>query len=256
MKTSDDSSEPQRADDVLEAIYDVALEPSNYEMLSDVWEAKLWPQIETGDAANLETSVFAHFKRAEEFLDLIGLQSEDADLPEIARYVNDITSAAALVFDRDLQIASMNSIGSRLLSTKVGASIADLPIMKNDLDALLTCNQALLDQAEGAKALVRVRRKLTGDLIVFQLRPLHTLSGETFIAAVSTDVQWPDDYRETLDRALGYPPRKATSSACWSIAAALWKSPSCGAGRSARSGTRSRRSSPKLAPAAKRSLSV
>lgn len=188
---------------MLDAIYDVALEPSKYEHLSDVWEASLWPQIETGVAADLETSVFAHFRRAEEFLDLIGSHSEDADLPEIARYVDDITSAAALVFDRELRIAATNSIGARLLSAQAGDSIASLPLLKNDLDALLTSNRALLDQAEGAQSLVRVRRKLTGDLIVFQLRPLHTLSGETYIAAVSTDVQWPDDYRETLDKAFG-----------------------------------------------------
>lgn len=198
-------SNPSQADpapsEVLDAIYDVALEPANYEVLAEVWRVKLWPQIENGAATEVETRVFSHFKRAEEFLDRIGATPNEAELSEIAKYVEGITSAAALVFDRDLQIAATNTMGTRLLSANVGTKIADLPILKEDMEAFLGHNQTLFAQSDASRALVRVRRRQSGRLIVFQLQPLHTISGQTFVAAISTDVQWPDDYAETLNGA-------------------------------------------------------
>lgn len=201
------SSKPHPAEptssDVLDAIYEVALEPANYEGLSDVWEAKLWPQIASGANAEVESRVFSHFKRAEEFLDRISNGPKDAELSEIAKYVEGISSAAALVFDQNLQIAATNSIGAELLSAHVGAKVADLPVLQKDLTAFLDHNEALLASGESTHALVRVRRNTTGRLIVFQLRLLQTISGETYVAAISTDIQWPEDYKDALSKAFG-----------------------------------------------------
>ncbi len=201
MQTTLGSADHSAPADVLDVIYDVALDPARYDELSDAWDAKLWPQIAGGGAAELETRVFSHFKRAEEILDRLGGDPQDAEIPEISRYVEDIASAAAFVFDSNLQIAATNAIGASLLSAKVGSRIADLPILKADLDAFLTHNRTLLEQDDAAQALVRVRRQTGERLIVFQLRPLRTKSGETYVAAISSDIQWPENYRDTLARA-------------------------------------------------------
>lgn len=203
MPIPDASSNTLEAGDVLDVVYDVALDPARYDELSDAWDAKLWPQISEGANAEMETRVQSHFRRAEEILDRIGGDPHKAEIPEIARYVEDIASAAAFVFDRNLQIAATNAIGADLLSAKVGARIADLPIMKADLDSFLTHNRALLEQDDATHALVRVRRQTGERLIVFQLRPLRTKSGETYVAAISSDIQWPDTYRDTLSNAFG-----------------------------------------------------
>ena len=202
MRSIDPSSDPSTGPaDVLDVIYDVALDPARYDELARTWDAKLWPRIAAGDAVELENRVFSHFQRAEEILDRLGGDPQRAGIPEIARFVEDVSSSAAFVFDRNLQIAATNAIGARLLCAEVGASIADLPILKADLDAFLTHSRILLKSDSAAHALVRVRRQTGKRLIVFQLRPLRARSGEAFVAAISSEIHWPERYRETLGHA-------------------------------------------------------
>lgn len=203
MQITDDLSNTEGSVDVLDVIYDVALDPERYDDLSDAWADRLWPQIAAGGAAELENRVSAHILRAEKILDRISTHPEDAEIPEIARYVEDIGSAAALIFDHNLHIAATNEIGAQLLSAKVGDSVANLPIIKADLDSFLNHNRALLQQHDSTQALVRVRRETSERLIVFQLRPLRTKSGETYVAAISSDIQWPENYTELLGNAFG-----------------------------------------------------
>ena len=198
MPDPDDLLDKLAPEGVLETIYDVALDPQRYDELSKAWEAKLWPQIAEGGAAALETRVHSHFQRAEEILDRLSAQPAETEILEITSFVEDIGTAAALVFNQDLQIAATNEIGAQLLSARVGGNIADLPIQKTDLQSFLTHNRALLDQAQARHSLVRVRRETGERLIVFQLRPLRTRSGGTYVAAISSDIQWPEDYRKTL----------------------------------------------------------
>ena len=87
MQITEDLSNTEESADVLDVIYDVALDPERYDELSDAWADRLWPQIAAGGAAELENRVSAHIFRAEKILDRISTHPEDAEIPEIARYV-------------------------------------------------------------------------------------------------------------------------------------------------------------------------
>ena len=48
MQITDDLSNTEGSVDVLDVIYDVALDPERYDDLSDAWADRLWPQIAAG----------------------------------------------------------------------------------------------------------------------------------------------------------------------------------------------------------------
>ncbi len=188
-------------DDVLGVIYDVALDPMRYEELCVSWEAVLWPQIQQGANTSLESRVVSHFTRAEDVLDLIESHPSDAGLPEIAGFLEGVGSAAALVIDHDLLVAAINSAGVRLLSAEVGSKVSNLPILEDDVGSFLKHVQGMLKRSDGADSIIRVRRQKSEHLIVFHLRALRTQSGQRCVAAITSDLHWPQSFQATLRNA-------------------------------------------------------
>lgn len=195
------SSADPSIDDVLGVIYDVALDPARYEELCASWEAVLWPQIRDGANSKLESRVVSHFTRAEDVLDLIESHPSGAGMPEIAGFLEGVGSAAALVIDRDLLVAAINSAGARLLSAEVGSKVSNLPILEDDVGSFLKHVQRMLKQSDAADSIIRVRRQKSEHLIVFHLRALRTQSGECCVAAITSDLHWPQSFQETLSNA-------------------------------------------------------
>ena len=196
-----DSNGESSVDDVLAVVYDVALNPNRFEELSAAWETELWPHIQQGANSDLESRVLSHFTRAEEILDRLGSNARDANMSEIAGLIDDVSSTAALVIDRDLLIAAINPLGSQLLRTKVGTQISHLPILSDDIAALLEHVQKMFKSSQETASIIRSRRQQSEHLIVFQLRTLCTQSGDRYVIAITSDIHWPQTYEDTLLKA-------------------------------------------------------
>ncbi|MEM8651532.1 MAG: LuxR C-terminal-related transcriptional regulator [Pseudomonadota bacterium] len=196
-------------DDVVDVVYDVALDPKRYEELCGTWEVALWPQIQERGNVNLENRVFSHFIRAEEILDRLDADASNADLPEIARLIDNVSSTAALAFDRNLQIAAINHEGTNLLQIEAGSEISKLPILTDDLDAFAKYVRKILKYSDATETIVRTRRQHSENLMVFHLRLLCTQSGDRYVVAITSDIHWRKSYEDTLRNAFSLSPTEA-----------------------------------------------
>ena len=188
-------------DEVLGAVHDVALDPDRYDELCETWEAVLWPQINSRTNERFETKVLSHFERAEEVLDLIGSKAIGDDASRAADFLVGVSAAAAIVVDRELTITAINPLGAQVLSSNVGAKLTDLPILQEDLTSVLRHVKMLFSDKKLSDAILRVRRQENERLIVFQLRAFATETGDRYVAAITSDIHWPESYGEILSNA-------------------------------------------------------
>ncbi len=206
QRQTDDTDSPTLSDkDRAEAIgclYDVALDPVRYEALLDHWETAISPLRAKADfaAPHLldDPQIASHFRRAGEFLDRIAL----TDKPdEIGAILAPFDRVAALVFDRDHCIRAANEAARTRMNLPAKARLNDLPINADDIEAVAATLRMLIVESDKDTAILRVRSRIKGHLIVLRLQRHLTADGTPLVLAASNEVAWPDGFCDILRRA-------------------------------------------------------
>lgn len=202
-RQADDTDFPTLSDkDRAEAIgclYDVALDPARYEALLDHWESAISPLRARADFAAPrlldDPQIASHFRRAGEFLDRIAL-SEDPD--EIDAILAPFDRVAALVFDREHCIRAANEAARTRLNLPAKARLGDLPINADDIEAVAATVRLLIHDSDKDSAVLRVRSRVEGHLIVLRLQRHLAGDGTPLVIAASNDVAWPEGFCDIL----------------------------------------------------------
>ena len=201
-QTQEDSLTGKTRDEAIERLYDVALDPTRYETLLDVWETAIAPLREGADFSSPrlldDATMSSHFDRAGAFLDRLD-QSSTQD--ELDAALAPFDMVAAFLFDADHIVAAANPAARALLGLKLGAPLGTMLVNAEDIDSILTTSRSLLTgQAENA-AVLRLRSRAKGHFIVVRLQVMQVGAGDRYVLAASSEVSCPAGFSDILKRA-------------------------------------------------------
>lgn len=190
---------------IVDRLYEVALDPIRLEDLLDVWEGHVAPHrgpVET--AIPLEDAeIEAHLHRASQFLDRFeagaGHARERSVLEQIPR-------SAAFLADGGALIAGFNRPAAVAFGLTAGARMADLPFDPEDTDLL----RAQIRKVAGGQAekvvTLRIRSRITGGPVIVRVGPVASANTPPLALVVSTELVWPDGFALTVQEAFGLTP--------------------------------------------------
>ncbi len=188
------------AQEVIDRLYEVAIDPARYEELLDQWENMISPYrraqgVDTPialTAIDFET----HFRRASKVLDGLNTAAHDDGTPEFM--VAQFDNAASFTIRRDLTIGAVNPPATGALGLASGAALSTLPLETEDCEALAEQITRLFDSNRNDPLLFRARLKSNPRLILMQLRLLRPENKPPFVISVTSELTWPAGFESFL----------------------------------------------------------
>ncbi|WP_322866294.1 helix-turn-helix transcriptional regulator [Aquicoccus sp. G2-2] len=181
------------AQDVIERLYEVAVDPARYEELLDQWETMISPyrRAQGLDPPIALTAIDfeSHFRRASQVLDSIDAKSAPETSPQAL--LDQFPKAAAFTTGYTLRVDSLNPPATQVLGLRKGCPLDDLPLEEDNLAALKDQITRVLSSNRDTPQLFRARMKDKPRLIVFQLRAIRPDPEPPFVIAVSSELVWP-----------------------------------------------------------------
>lgn len=190
--------------EIVDRLYEVALDPIRLEDLLEVWEGQLgqYRTRMSQTALTLEDpEIEAHLRRATVFLDRF---EATRDAGHAQTVLEDIPRSAAFLADGGAALVGFNRAAGVAFGLKAGAGLSDLPFDLEDV-ALLRGQIARLIAAREDRAItLRVRSVITGSPVIMRLRRVERPEGGKPLAlVVSTELVWPEGFETTLQEAFG-----------------------------------------------------
>ncbi len=200
----DDRRAPEQSDLVIDRLYEVAIDPLRYEELLDQWESLISPIRKDANGApiedRLDKSLGRHFQRAGIFLDQLDHKEGRTGEQDL---LMPFEKSAAFMIGREMRFIDTNDAAQATLGIRKGASLSDLPVNAEDLEALREKLGLMLMKNSDETAIFRARMCGENRVIVLHLRSLHPKDGAPVVIAVTTELKWPERLDETLRAAFG-----------------------------------------------------
>ncbi|NSX56050.1 LuxR C-terminal-related transcriptional regulator [Parasulfitobacter algicola] len=187
---------------IIDQIYDVAVDPARLEFLMDSWENFVGPFRDGEDVHNAsfdDRAVEMHFKRAEIFLDrLDAVQQNPHDL-----VLSQFEKLAAFTIDPTLKIVGLNDSAAETLGLAPGYSLETLPLHAADIDILSEELRKTLRAKQSPTRMFRFQSTSRDRFIVFQIRVYASDPKAPFAAIITSEVGWPSGFSDSLKAAFG-----------------------------------------------------
>lgn len=196
--------EDKLTDEVIDHLYEVALDPMRYEVLLDRWEdlmrARLTTsQSEAGRPGEVTLSPIArHMERAGEALDR--MMAEPPPI-EAETLLSQVAHNAAFIIDREMRIVTANGPAAAALGLGAGAELGDLALAPGEAEILARGAERVLFGNTGASTVLRVHAAGSDKPLLVSLRPFRTEDGTPHALAVTSQMSWPKGFGEVLRRA-------------------------------------------------------
>ncbi len=192
---------PGVRDEVIDRLYEVAMDPTRYEELLDHWEDMIRPLRKGANGTlvnvDLDAEYVSHFTRADRFLEKL----DDSSPSE--NHLSNVDKAAAFLIGRDLRIVDVNSPAMQVLGVQKGDKLSELPIEPDDMAALENQAAAMLMSNSETAAVFRARMTDNNRLVVFQLQTLRQENEPPLVVAITSEVSWPEGFDTLLKSAFG-----------------------------------------------------
>ena len=199
-----------RPDDVIDRLYEVAVDPSRYEALLDHWEAMIAPQrgaLGTDAAPILGLDhLTGHVERADQVLDRI-VATETPQGPQAV--LKQIDRSAAFAVNRSTTVIAANAGAARLLNISDGAKLSDMNLVDGDVEQLAHHVGRLLSSNRDETIVLRGRTSNSERVIVFHLRVIRDDGSTPYVLVISSDIQWPAGFTDMLRAAFEFTPVEA-----------------------------------------------
>ncbi len=196
-----DDSHERRAE-IIERLYDVAIDPVRFEELLDAWEGHhgRFRQAEADPAISLDREYETHFDRASVFLDRFEASSRASGY--IAA-LNNMGHSAAFVADTTGRIIAANPPAQQILQIRDGDPLAALPLDPEDADELATEVRSVALRRRQTAATLRVRPLQTNGPLILRILPVAGQESQPLAIVVSTAMAWPAGFDQTIRDAFG-----------------------------------------------------
>lgn len=193
-------SERDQKAEIVDRLYEVALDPIRLEDLLVVWEERV-SQLRLGpvdQAIELDDpEIDAHVSRARVFLDRYEATRSAGGLRDL---LDDIPRAAAFVSDGGPRITACNRPAARAFGLQEGGPVTALPFDAEDIGTLQAAIRKVASGRAEQSLTLRIRSSVTGSPVILRVARLE----EKGLALVlSTELFWPDDFGQTVQEAFG-----------------------------------------------------
>jgi pimeloyl-ACP methyl ester carboxylesterase/DNA-binding CsgD family transcriptional regulator len=193
---------PDIADEVIDRLYEVAVDPTRYEALLDRWEAMMSPQRRAANdpaATAMGLKQFeSHILRADRVLDRVlntpGVSGPEAMLAQVDR-------AAAFTIDRNLRISGVNTAAASALGVTKGASVSGIALAEGEPDMLAARIARLINGNSDESVLIRSRSARFDRVVMFNLAVVRPPAADPFVIAVTSELGWPVGFDDVLRHA-------------------------------------------------------
>lgn len=193
-------AEADQKAEIVDRLYEVALDPIRLEDLLEVWEERV-NALRTGPLDRAvpldDPEIDAHVSRARVFLDRY-----EATRPETGYrgVLDDIPRAAAFVNDGGARVIACNRAAQRVFGLAEGGAMADLPFDAEDTGTLRGVIRKVASGRAEKVATLRIRSGVTGSPVILRVSALE----EKGLALVlSTELFWPEDFSQIVQEAFG-----------------------------------------------------
>ena len=192
----------QRAE-IVDRLYDVALDPIRLEALVDLWEGHTGlgrqangQSLEPMDDPELDV----HLKRASIFLDRYEATRVDGVFRSI---LEDIPRSAAFLADENAGIVSFNRPAAVAFGLRDGAVMADLPFEPEDIETLRSMIYRVASGRAERVVTLRIRSSITGSPVIVRIGPVEGEAERPLALVMSTELVWPEGFEDTVQEAFG-----------------------------------------------------
>ncbi|WP_181318170.1 LuxR C-terminal-related transcriptional regulator [Pseudogemmobacter blasticus] len=187
--------------EIVDRLYDVALDPIRLEDLLEVWEGRAAPlrgAADDGAIAPDDAEIEAHLQRATVFLDRLEATRDDGGYRSV---LEEIPRSAAFLSDGGARIADCNRPASVAFGLEPDCRFDRLPFDPEDLDLL----RGEIRKVAGGRAekvvTLRIRSQRTGSPVILRVSRVEAASPLALV--ISTELVWPEGFEQTVQDAFG-----------------------------------------------------
>jgi pimeloyl-ACP methyl ester carboxylesterase/DNA-binding NarL/FixJ family response regulator len=193
------NADPSQKAEIIDHIYDVALDPERYEQLLDAWEKRMHPlrgtQAQFGPDAGQsdEYSEFAvHARRAGDFLDRLREPDGETWQTKLATEI-----AATFCATPGGRILEANSAAELLFGIQIGKDISVLKLAKNEAAELIEAIVAASGKSKKS-SLLRFTAASDDRAIVFHIAPISGLTNVPMAMVRTSELGWPENLTKLM----------------------------------------------------------
>ncbi|MCU0829669.1 MAG: helix-turn-helix transcriptional regulator [Tabrizicola sp.] len=185
--------------EIVERLYDVAVDPIRLEELLEVWEGRAAPLRDA--AIPLEDpEIEAHMARATVFLDRYeAMQGEETPRSPLA----DIPRSAAFLSDGGAALHAANRPAELAFGIRDGGPFAALPFEEEDRTLLAGVIRRVAARKGEKVVTLRIRSTVTGSPVILRVTPVEGGAARPLALVVSTELVWPEGFAATVQEAFG-----------------------------------------------------
>lgn len=187
---------------IIDRIYDVAVDPARYEAMLDVWERRLSVLRRQADESAVipirdDAGITPHIERADIFLQRLLDAQTDA-----TRSPLDASSKATFLVNRRMVIDSANEAAVAALRVRGGDPLDRLPLHKEDIGSLRAAIRQQLSADPAPPALLRFTSVRSRHAVLLHVAPW--CAGPLPLVVVrTTELGWSPRLSDALRRAFG-----------------------------------------------------
>lgn len=189
--------------EIVDRLYDVALDPIRLEELMQVWEGRIGilRQGHVKDVVPLDDpEIEAHLDRASIFLDRFVASREDGAYRSV---LEDIPRSAAFLSDGGPILIGFNRPAAVAFGLRDGAALVDLPFEADDLDMLRDVIRKVASGRAERVMTLRIRSSITGSPVIVRVGPVEGETAKPLALVMSTELVWPEGFEITVQEAFG-----------------------------------------------------
>lgn len=193
---------PDHRAEIVDRIYEVALDPVRLETLMAVWERHIGP-LRSRSAPGEELDdpeLEIHASRAAVFLGRIEATRGDAAFRSV---LDEIPRAAAFISDGGPAITASNRAATLAFGLREGAALEDLPFEPADIAHLRGAIRRICTRKDEGPVLLRLRSSRTGGPVILRVGLIEAVRERPLALVITTELVWPARFEETVQDAFG-----------------------------------------------------
>jgi len=191
-------------DQVIDRLYDVALDPARYGALVDHWEDLIAPlRKDAGDGAFTlnDDLIQGHFDRASKFLDRWAANRQRQGVQAL---LDGFDHSAALLINDQLTITALNEPAQNTLGVRAEMALSNLPLESSDLEHFEREARGMFENPQDRRAMLQFRAVEDGRFIVFHVMRRDVEGEAPLLLAITSELHWPKGFSALLKSSFGF----------------------------------------------------